>query len=1158
MSYKWPYSGAGLDAALKDNESGACMSIPVLSESGGGGSPSASLTNPLNTPVDDERESSECERLKTDEELGGVHIRGGDRASRIATFLPRLSSKRPPCSAGVVLLTITLLVSAGVLLTFTSINQHSTSNGSDSAKSIDDSSRTTLPINDASNMLNGEGAGTVTDSEQWSEMPPTNDYIPPIDEEDSTETITSEREVTSRPDFANPDTVAAQPDPSDPGTLVQESPLDDPRHPHLNPPPPDDVTKASEAYGGGMNRDDQTDPTSVPDVSPNPNLLDEQPTESDPSAIIPSQPTNDEPIDTTMSTPPKQTESDTTMTDGDEPVPQYPSTNVDPTSQPQTSEASRVDENDRADMGKPVDQDMNEPTTPLKPDDSVTPPTTSAPYPGINGWMYEMRLAWLDAHGMTPFKRRFEEDMIRWRQSQREQDPERDKQPVQMDPTGRRRLMASQSNLPLSESNILSSYPPADLAPSSYRSAWDIRLWPLVDAHVHGWIEQQDPRELESIIQRLIMNSPEHLARFWNQTAGSVEGMDIRRDSNKLVGELIDRLHHQVHAAKTFLRLDPSYLEQQTSAPSILQVRSLLYAGGEEQRQPEPSTSEGDLRDSQPGPDGSGSWRLVIYELSYETDFTAPDIDAREKDIEMASRPRLSMLVQLLPPREQPLPKEPPSGILDGLTCQILLSSQPNNMDQGQTSSTEQQMADTPFKFQPIGQKETVHIRHEGNYLLLLLSCPLPALPLSNVSANLNDADSNDDSGSNSTNKSYMELDLASSSGLVVLSHPSLFSYPLLVPFGSIPTPRHEHTQCIRPLEHPRGLHPSMALQWMEYHLFLGMDHLYITDRDGTYAEALRPLIEAGVASYRVWPGNHPSNVYDRLHMIYACQMFSKRAGRVAHYLDPDEYLYPLPCHYSASNALTAPCVQSSFAEMPDTATQDSVKVAEDGMQKPKQNNCSSVLSEYWRSVEEDGGAAVIFPNVNFVLKQPKHVTPWNPARDTDDGVQQMNASNNTTIVPWWFTHFTHRKQCATGRGKPSSLIRGTTRVGPHWTQHKLGRVLDPSKSVYACGQEAAMVGMERGERSTNESHDTTVADGDGVEIGCQSTPKSASIRLHHYSSLIHDRDRLVMGDPRGGGNRVVRDSSQVHMLPNIESWLNRHPLYGPLRHFTETSTRDG
>jgi len=110
--------------------------------------------------------------------------------------------------------------------------------------------------------------------------------------------------------------------------------------------------------------------------------------------------------------------------------------------------------------------------------------------------------------------------------------------------------------------------------------------------------------------------------------------------------------------------------------------------------------------------------------------------------------------------------------------------------------------------------------------------------------------------------------------------------------------PRHAVSICTMPLFPP--LPESLVKEWIDHHHHLGVGHVYLYDRFGSFGSALKGHLKAGTVSHIEWPlfhhaMHHParlSKYYDQILAATACVMRAGGDGWVA-YLDPDEFMHP-------------------------------------------------------------------------------------------------------------------------------------------------------------------------------------------------------------------------------------------------------------------------
>lgn len=84
------------------------------------------------------------------------------------------------------------------------------------------------------------------------------------------------------------------------------------------------------------------------------------------------------------------------------------------------------------------------------------------------------------------------------------------------------------------------------------------------------------------------------------------------------------------------------------------------------------------------------------------------------------------------------------------------------------------------------------------------------------------------------------------------------------------PRPRPRLSACSAPLHDAQRIHelmPHAVEDWLNYHLFIGVEHFTLFDSDGSYAPFLQPFVERGLVTYH---GRFPYKVAPKLGLLSA------------------------------------------------------------------------------------------------------------------------------------------------------------------------------------------------------------------------------------------------------------------------------------------------
>ena len=114
----------------------------------------------------------------------------------------------------------------------------------------------------------------------------------------------------------------------------------------------------------------------------------------------------------------------------------------------------------------------------------------------------------------------------------------------------------------------------------------------------------------------------------------------------------------------------------------------------------------------------------------------------------------------------------------------------------------------------------------------------------------------------------------------------------------------------------PSTLGADLLHQWIQYHLFLGVQQVYIADRFGSLLAPLRPYLEQGLLDYVRWPFLFPleqAPYQDQPYVILYLQQFARLASDWVLQLDADEYYTPVHPYFTDNPRIMQPAADSCF-----------------------------------------------------------------------------------------------------------------------------------------------------------------------------------------------------------------------------------------------------
>ena len=114
----------------------------------------------------------------------------------------------------------------------------------------------------------------------------------------------------------------------------------------------------------------------------------------------------------------------------------------------------------------------------------------------------------------------------------------------------------------------------------------------------------------------------------------------------------------------------------------------------------------------------------------------------------------------------------------------------------------------------------------------------------------------------------------------------------------------------------PSTLSPDLVHQWIQYHLFLGVQQVYITDRFGSLLATLRPYMERGLLDYVRWPFLFPVEMapyQDQPYVIHYLQQFARLASDWVLQVDADEYYTPVHPYFTENPRVVRAAPDSCF-----------------------------------------------------------------------------------------------------------------------------------------------------------------------------------------------------------------------------------------------------
>lgn len=268
----------------------------------------------------------------------------------------------------------------------------------------------------------------------------------------------------------------------------------------------------------------------------------------------------------------------------------------------------------------------------------------------------------------------------------------------------------------------------------------------------------------------------------------------------------------------------------------------------------------------------------------------------------------------------------------------------------------------------------------------------------------------------------------------------------------------------------------SMILQWIDYHLYIGIDIVYIYVRNSTqYIDELQPYIDAGRVEQVYWPLpdiNRQSIYYDQSITARHCRATSKYNTDWVLYTDIDEYLVPYqqdiqPPQCNIDNNMNQQCrsmleSQMSLLELGDTKLQS-------------QSNINQQIG------------SILLPAVEYILQD-----------------QSVDST-------WLINQYPLRKPMLT-------LARAKVLSRPQWSMEAWVHSVVLSDG-YA--QITTMNGIDVWNQSlTIDAQNTRIT-------------KPYAMRLHHYASLIVNRDQGFLDGTE------ISSAADKHSLINDSKFIN-------------------
>lgn len=120
----------------------------------------------------------------------------------------------------------------------------------------------------------------------------------------------------------------------------------------------------------------------------------------------------------------------------------------------------------------------------------------------------------------------------------------------------------------------------------------------------------------------------------------------------------------------------------------------------------------------------------------------------------------------------------------------------------------------------------------------------------------------------------------------------SICTQPLFSPPNSPQADHQEHANA----GSPRARFRALVWQWLEYNFMIGVDHVYLYDRDGSFGELVHLFGEHRITRI-LWPPfnkqfAHPPMWYDQQLAQNACLMRHRSASEWLLFVDPDEFVH--------------------------------------------------------------------------------------------------------------------------------------------------------------------------------------------------------------------------------------------------------------------------
>ena len=114
----------------------------------------------------------------------------------------------------------------------------------------------------------------------------------------------------------------------------------------------------------------------------------------------------------------------------------------------------------------------------------------------------------------------------------------------------------------------------------------------------------------------------------------------------------------------------------------------------------------------------------------------------------------------------------------------------------------------------------------------------------------------------------------------------------------------------------PSSLSSDLMHQWIQYHLFMGVQQVYIADRFGSLLATLKPYMDRGLADYVRWPflfHLEQAPYQDQPYVIHYLQQFARLTTDWVLQIDADEYYTPTHPYFTENTHSVRAAPESCF-----------------------------------------------------------------------------------------------------------------------------------------------------------------------------------------------------------------------------------------------------